>query len=69
MSHRKDMFVTVILILLGVLILPRIIEKSSSRMDKIETVNYHAYEKVQAVENELKNAEERLGVVLKKDTK
>ena len=38
-------------------------------MDKIDSVINAMEEQDRAIENELKNAEERLGVVLKKDMK
>lgn len=60
MNHRKDILITVILVLMAVLILPRIMEKSMHKMEKIETINRSAYEKAQAVEDEINKTAQAL---------
>lgn len=69
MSKKKDILISVILVAIALLIIPRILDKSKARMDKIDSVINAMEEQDRAIENELKNAEERLGVVLKKDMK
>lgn len=69
MSKKKDILISVILVAIALLIIPRILDKSKARMDKIDSVINAMEEQDRAIENELRNAKERLGVVLKKDMK
>lgn len=69
MSKKRDILISVILVAIALLIIPRILDKSKARMDKIDSVINAMEEQDRAIENELRNAEERLGVVLKKDMK
>ena len=57
------------MVAIALLIIPRILDKSKARMDKIDSVINAMEEQDRAIENELRNAKERLGVVLKKDMK
>ncbi len=69
MSNKKDVLISVILVVLALVIIPRILDKSKARMDKIDSVISAMEEQDRAIEKELKDAEEKLGVSLKKEVK
>lgn len=69
MSKKRDALIVVILVVFGLLIIPRIIDKSMVRLEKIENIERAMEQQTKAVAEELKEAEERLGVSLKKDAK
>lgn len=69
MSNKKDVLISVILVILALVIIPRILDKSKARMDKIDSVISAMEEQDRAIEKELKDAEEKLGISLKKEIK